>query len=113
MAQSIALPSFKDSRGILTVIEKILPFAIRRVYYIYETNELCRAGHRHLTGQQALICLHKTCIVQVKEDDFSLSSPGQCLILEPDEWHELRFEPGAILLVLASDYYHPDNYIYS
>jgi WxcM-like, C-terminal len=116
MVQSIVLPSFKDPRGILTVVEKILPFHIHRVYFIYETNELSRAGHRHVTGQQALICLHKTCRVEVKNSNgilqFPLNDPSQCLILEAEDWHELKFEEGAILLVLASDYYRPENYIY-
>ena len=36
MPELIELPTYKDDRGSLTVIEKILPFEIKRVYYIYE-----------------------------------------------------------------------------
>jgi len=111
------LPSFKDPRGTLTVIEKVLPFSIQRVYYIYDTNELPRGGHQHHIGQQALICLHKTCVVEVKTDhfhqDFSLCHPHQYLLLEPHEWHSIKFDPGAILLVLASTHYNPKNYIHA
>jgi len=116
MAQLLEFPSFKDNRGTLTVIEKALPFSIQRVYYIYDTNELPRAGHRHHEGQQALICLHKSSVVQVKTEsfhqDFSLCHPHQCLVLESYEWHSIKFEPGSILLVLASTYYNSDNYIH-
>lgn len=115
MAKLIALPSFKDSRGTLTVIEKDLPFSVQRIYYIYDTNELPRAGHRHRIGQQALICLHKTCVIEIKtgafRQDFTLSHPEEYLLVEPDEWHTIQFEPGAILLVLASTPYSPENYI--
>ena len=115
MAQLLEFPSFKDQRGSLTVIEKALPFNIQRVYYIYDTNQLPRAGHAHVTGYQALICLHKTCAVRLRTgqciQDILLLRPDQCLILEASEWHTLTFEPGAILLVLASTYYDPDNYI--
>lgn len=115
MVQLLEFPSFKDQRGTLTVIEKALPFAIQRVYYIYGTNELDRGGHRHLVGRQALICLHKKCIVQVKTEsfvqEFILSKPHQCLLLEAEEWHKLNFEPDSILLVLASHHYDPKNYV--
>ena len=35
MAKLVKLPTYNDNRGNLTVIEKILPFEIKRVYYIY------------------------------------------------------------------------------
>lgn len=115
MVQFLKFPSFNDQRGSLTVIEKALPFPILRVYYIYDTNELPRAGHRHRHGQQALICLHKSANVRVKDGEldqtFQLSSPNQCLLLEAHEWHTVHFEPGSIMLVLASTYYDPDNYV--
>ena len=116
MVQIMELPSFKDSRGSLTVIEKNLPFSIRRVYYIHDTNELPRGGHAHRVGQQALICLHGECAVHVKTENdhqtFLLNIPQQCLLLEPNEWHSITFEPGSILLVLASIYYSANNYTY-
>ena len=54
MPKLIHLPTFSDNRGQLTVIEKILPFDIKRVYYIYQTGGKKRATiatkklHRHL-----------------------------------------------------------------
>ena len=116
MPKLLELPSFKDSRGSLTVIEKLLPFSIQRVYYIYDTNTLPRAGHKHQVGQQALICLHGKCVVHVRTEndgqDFLLSSPNQSLLLDSSNWHRIEFEPNAILLVLASHHYSPDNYIH-
>lgn len=113
MPQLLEFPSFQDQRGSLTVIEKILPFSIQRVYYIYETNTLPRGGHRHQVGQQTLICLHGKCTVSVRaHKDFLIDRPTQGLLLEPVDWHSIQFEPRSILLVLASHHYSPDDYIY-
>jgi len=46
MAYIIDLPTFEDERGSLTVVEKLLPFDIKRFYYIYNVTDQ-RGGHRH------------------------------------------------------------------
>ena len=38
MAKLFSIPTYKDPRGSLSVIEKILPFDIKRVYYIYDVD---------------------------------------------------------------------------
>ena len=74
MAYIIDLPTFKDERGNLTVVEKLLPFDIKRFYYIYDVTEK-RGGHRHKKTIQALICLGGSCEVYIndgeKEERFS------------------------------------------
>lgn len=48
-----------------------------------------------------------------KKDDFVLSNPNRCLVLETYDWHEMHsFSKDAILLVLASESFDPDDYIY-
>jgi hypothetical protein len=113
MPKLLEFPVFQDHRGSLTVIEKILPFVIERVYYIYETNHLVRGGHRHVEGQQVLICLHGQCTVFVQDaQDFLLNRPTQGLLVASTDWHQIQFEPLSILLVLASNHYSPEDYIY-
>lgn len=116
MAEIIKLPSFKDARGNLTVIEKSLPFSIQRVYWIYDVNEEPRGRHRHKETYQALVCLQGKCEVLVKkqgqEQIFYLESPTDILLLEPADWHEMReFQNKPILLVLASHFYDANDYI--
>ena len=118
MAQIINLNNFSDYRGSLTVIEKILPFDIKRVYYIYNvpSKKIVRGGHRHYNNIQALICLKGRCEITVnngcKKEDFKLDNPGKCLILQPEDWHIMHdFSKDAILLVLASEYFNPNDYI--
>ncbi len=42
-----------------------------------------------------------------------LDTPDKCLILEPKDWHQMHsFTEDAILMVLASEFYTPEDYIY-
>lgn len=118
MAQIINLNTFSDYRGNLTVIERILPFDIKRVYYIYNapSKEVVRGGHKHHNNIQALVCLKGKCEISVnngcKEENFKLNNPEKCLILQSKDWHIMHnFSKDAILLVLASEYFNPNDYI--
>ncbi len=117
MAKLIDLTTFSDSRGNLTVIEKILPFDIKRIFYIYGVDDSARGGHRHHTLYQAAICIKGSCVISnndgVKKETFVLDKPSRCLLLEPKDWHQMHdFTPDAILMVLASEYFDPGDYIF-
>ena len=115
MAYIIDLPTFQDERGELTVMEKLLPFEIKRFYCIYGVTQK-RGGHRHKKTIQALICLDGSCEVYVndgqKKEIFLLDSPSKCLLLKPEDWHTMdKFTKGSTLLVFASEFYNKDDYI--
>jgi len=115
MAHITILPTFSDTRGNLTVVEKLLPFEIKRFYSIYDTTDK-RGGHRHKKTIQALICLGGSCEIYVndgeKEETILLDSPSKCLILDPKDWHTMdKFTQGSTLLVFSSEYYDKDDYI--
>jgi len=117
MAHIINLKTFSEQRGNLTVIEKEIPFEIKRIFYIYGVDDSVRGGHRHHTTVQAAICIHGSCIVSnndgEKQEDFLLDHPGKCLILETKDWHTMHhFTPDAVLLVLASTTFDAADYIY-
>ena len=61
MAKLFSIPTYKDPRGSLSVIEKILPFDINRVYYIYDVDNSERGYHAHKKTIQALIMLNGSC----------------------------------------------------
>jgi len=117
MAHLIDLTTFTDNRGNLTVIEKSIPFEIKRIFYIYGVDKSVRGGHRHHATIQAAICLQGKCTIynndNIKENEFVLDSPSKCLILNPEDWHQMYdFSPDAILMVLASAPFDPQDYIY-
>lgn len=117
MAQLIDLTTHTDNRGNLTVIEEVIPFDIRRIFYIYGVDDSVRGGHRHHTTRQAAICLKGECKIHCDDNqtqqEFVLDRPDKCLILEPQDWHSMYdFTPDAILMVLASTTFSPDDYIF-
>ncbi len=117
MAEIISLKTFTDTRGNLTVIEKVIPFDIKRIFYIYGVDESVRGGHRHHKTIQAAFCIKGSCIISNNNgktrEEFVLDSPDKCLILNPEDWHQMHhFTPDAILMVLASEFFDPADYIY-
>ncbi len=44
MASLIDLKTFTDKRGNLTVIEKVVPFDVKRIFYIYGVDSSVRGG---------------------------------------------------------------------
>ncbi len=117
MAHIINLTTFKDSRGILTVLDQIVNFEIKRLFYIYNVDYSDRGGHRHHETHQAAICIQGSCNIfnddGVRQDTFELDSPEKCLIIKPEDWHIMKnFSEDAILLVLASTAFDPKDYIY-
>lgn len=117
MAYLIDLKTFTDTRGNLTVIEKVLPFGIKRIFYIYGVDDSIRGGHRHHKTIQAAICIKGECKIfnndGKREEVFNLDKPSSCLILEPKDWHQMfDFSKDAILMVLASENYYEKDYIF-
>ena len=117
MAHLIDLKTFTDNRGNLTVIEKIIPFDIKRIFYIYGVDESKRGGHRHKKTIQAAICLKGSCHIYnsdgITENNYILDQPNKCLILEPKDWHTMyNFTSDAILMVLASAFFDQNDYIF-
>jgi dTDP-4-dehydrorhamnose 3,5-epimerase-like enzyme len=115
MAYFIDVPKFDDGRGSLCVVERLLPFSVKRIYYIFNVSDE-RGGHRHKKTIQALICLSGSCEVFVnngrKKNTYLLDEPHKCLIVESKDWHTMDgFSKMATLLVLASEYYDANDYI--
>jgi dTDP-4-dehydrorhamnose 3,5-epimerase-like enzyme len=117
MAKILDLKTFTDKRGNLTVIEKVLPFDIKRVFYIYGVDDSVRGGHRHHKTIQAAICLTGKCTIYNNdgnsEEVYHLDKPSKCLLIEPKDWHKMYgFSKDAILMVLASETFEEQDYIF-
>ena len=117
MANFIRLTTHSGTRGALTVLEKVLDFDIKRIYYIYNVDDSTRGGHRHKTTKQAAICIAGSCEIFVnngrEQKTFNLDSPEKCLVLETEDWHTMHnFSKNAILLVVASENFDQADYIF-
>ena len=112
-------PPHGDDRGQLVAIEamKDLPFAVKRVYYIYDTLPGVRRGyHAHKNLQQVLLCVNGSCKIHLDDGtdtaEVTLDKPNEGLYISNNMWREMYdFVPGTVLLVLASEYYDEADYI--
>ncbi|MDF2857029.1 MAG: WxcM-like protein [Neobacillus sp.] len=113
--------SICDDKGKLTFLEsgggKDIPFAIQRVYYIYEVLPGERRGfHAHKKLEQYLICIAGSCTILLDDGSemkhVTLNDPSEGLYIGPGTWREMyNFSPEAVLLVLASEHYDENDYI--
>jgi dTDP-4-dehydrorhamnose 3,5-epimerase-like enzyme len=117
MARIIPIKSFNDERGTLTVIQDELPFIVKRIFYIYNSDGSQRGGHRHKKTIQALVCLSGECKIfvnnSIDKEIYILNKHDLCLLLEPEDFHIMYdFINKSTLLVLASEIYNSKDYIH-
>ena len=117
MPELIHLNTFTDKRGSLTVIEKNIPFNVKRIFYIYGVDDSVRGKHRHHNTIQAAVCIKGSCVISNdngrEKKEFIMNSPDKCLLIFQEDYHSMHhFTPDSILLVLASEYFDPNDYIY-
>jgi hypothetical protein len=119
MAKLINLKTFTDKRGNLTVIEKILPFEIKRIFYIYGVDTSARGYHRHKKTIQAAIAIQGSCRITnqsgngMPNEEFIMDSPSKCLLLNPEDFHWMdMFSRDCILMILASEFFDENDYIF-
>ena len=114
----IEIPKIENSLGNIAVIENdVIPFDIKRVYYLYDIpSSSIRGGHSHKNLQQVLIAISGSFDVVLKDGSSSttitLNKPDKGLLIKNNTWRELEnFSSGAVCLVLASTTYNEDDYI--
>lgn len=116
--KKIGSPSNKEF-GYLTPVETMeeIPFAIKRIYYIYGVGEgITRGMHSHKHLHQVLICVKGSVDIRLDnyfgERKYTLNDPSVGLYIGPDNWREMsNFSEDAVLLVLASEKYDTEDYI--
>lgn len=114
----ITLPKIEDPRGNLSVLEKnILPFSIKRVYFLYDVPSGAeRGGHAHIEQEEFIIAVSGSFDVILndgaKETVFSLNRPDEGLYVAKNTWRELRnFSSGSVCLVVSSGVFDETDYI--
>ncbi len=114
----LEFPAFTDRRGTLSFAEqgRHVPFDIRRIFYLYDVP----AGEKR--AAHALIKCHQCLIAMAGEFDvllddgftrktYHLNQRNVGLYVPAMVWRELlNFSRDAVCLVLASEFYDPDDY---
>jgi len=108
----------RDLRGALTAVEvSELEFVPRRLFVVYDVpSESVRGAHAHRTCSQFLICLSGgvSCLVDdgAARAEIRLDRSDVGLYVSSMVWGtQWKYTRDAVLLVLASHPYNPDDYI--
>ncbi len=116
----IELPKITDPRGNLTVAEQMknVPFSIKRVYWTYDVpGGESRGGHAHKNLYQLVVAMSGSFTVTLdngeQKETILLNHPWQGLLIKPNTWRTLDdFSSGAVCMVLASELFDEEDYIY-
>lgn len=114
----VDLPKIHDPRGNLTFIESNnqIPFAIERVYYLYDVpGGSERGGHAHKDLHQLIIAMSGSFDVLLDDGKekkrVHLNRSYFGLYVCPMIWRELdNFSSGSVCMVLASNKYDEADY---
>jgi hypothetical protein len=116
--RTIDLPKISDLRGNLTFIERAhhIPFAIQRVYYVYDVpGGSERGGHAHKELHQPIIAMSGSFDVILDDGESKKGVHLNCfyngLYVCPMIWRELdNFSSGSVCMVLVTNKYDESDY---
>lgn len=119
LATPLTFPIIGDNRGYLIALETFqsIPFDIKRVYYIFGTQQgVARGFHAHKDLKQVAVCVTGQCRFILDDgnqrQNVWLDSPTKGLLIEGLVWREMHdFSTDCVLVVLASEHYDETDYI--
>ena len=115
----LPLQTHGDDRGSLIALEEgvNIPFAIKRVYYLFNTSKDVRRGFHALKDlNQVVIAVRGSCRFLLDDGkeriSLLLDDPTQGLLIESCIWREMYdFSEDCVLMVLANHLYDESDYI--
>ncbi len=114
----VDIPTFTDERGAISVMDKELPFEVKRVFWLHHIKEgKDRGAHALLDSSEIVVAIHGSFVVDLddKEKNVSvlLDNPGKGLMIRPGIWFRTHsYKEDGVSLILASDEYARDKYTY-
>jgi dTDP-4-dehydrorhamnose 3,5-epimerase-like enzyme len=108
-----------NHQGSLVALEKgaDFPFEIKRVYYIWNTDEkVVRGKHAHRKLEQVIVCTSGSCDFILdngtEREIVHLDNPAQGLYIKNNIWREFtNFSKDCVVMVLASEHYTEEDYV--
>lgn len=107
--------------GDMSAVENssLYPFAVKRIFYIYDVPAgACRGGHSHYAEQCLLVAVQGAFSVTVdngiERRVIRLDKPWHALYIPEGIWREMSdFSAGCVALALSSSLYDEADYIRS
>lgn len=114
----IDVPSFTDERGVISVMDKELPFQVKRVFWLHHIKGgKDRGNHALLDSSEIMVAVHGSFIVDlddtVNKISVLLDNPSKGLMIRPGVWFPTHsYKEDGVSLILAEEEYARDKNTY-
>lgn len=114
----IDIPTFTDERGAISVLDKELPFQVRRVFWLHHIADgKDRGEHALLESTEIIVAVHGSFVVDlddaVNKTSVLLDSPDKGLVIRPGVWFRTHsYKDDGVSLIIAEEEYVRDKYTY-
>ena len=114
----VDIPTFVDERGAISVMDKELPFEVKRVFWLHHIKDgKDRGAHALLDSEEIMIAINGSFIVDLDDTETKasilLDDPGKGLMIRPGIWFRTHsFQDDGVSLILASEVFDRDRYTY-
>lgn len=114
----IDIPTFTDERGAISVMDRELPFEVKRVFWLHHIAEgKDRGAHALLDSEEIMVAVHGSFVVDlddtVSKTSILLDKPNKGLMIRPGIWFRTHsYKDDGVSLILASEEYARNKYTY-
>lgn len=114
----INIPTFNDERGAISVMDKELPFQVRRVFWLHHiVDGKDRGEHALLDSTEIIVAVHGSFVVDLDDTESKtsvlLDSPDKGLVIRPGVWFRTHsYNNNGVSLILAEEEYARNKYTY-
>ena len=114
----IDIPTFTDERGAISVMDKELPFQVRRVFWLHHIADgKDRGEHALLDSTEIIVAVHGSFVLDlddtVNKTSVLLDSPDKGLVIRPGVWFRTHsYKNDGVSLILAEEEYARNKYTY-
>ena len=114
----VDIPTFTDERGSISVMDKELPFDVKRVFWLHHIAEgKDRGAHALLDSSEIMVAIHGSFVVDLDDTENKVSllldDPGKGFMIRPGIWFRTHsYKEDGVSLIPASEEYARDKYTY-
>lgn len=114
----VDVPTFTDERGSISVMDKELPFQVRRIFWLHHIKEgKDRGAHTLLDSAEIIVAVHGSFVIDLDDTENKISvlidSPEKGLIIRPGVWFRTHsYKDDGVSLIIAEEEYSRDKYTY-
>jgi len=114
----VDIPTFTDERGAISVMDKELPFEVKRVFWLHHIKKgKDRGAHALLDSSEIMIAVHGSFVVDLDDTETKtsivLDNPSKGVMIRPGIWFRTHsYKEDGVSLILASEEYAREKYTY-